>query len=184
MNLKEQIEELKGNLVTYQNRRDDLLGRQGVIQSIESLTADLKKAEKDLAIQKRVTKELKKQREDALQSVCLKISTEIDKFLTEGEASIQIDEGKVKIGWIIDKKFLPISSLSGGEIVEFFQAFSQAIMPGGRLRLNFVELAESGRQAENILGQIIQASGENNQTIACSWMVGIKGEGWQTIKLE
>ena len=184
MEIKEQIANLKINLEVYKGREKDLLERSGVVKSITSLAADLKKTEKSLTIQKGVTRELRKTREDALQGVCLRISTEIDKLLTEGEASIEIDEGKVRIGWIIANKFHPLASLSQGEMAEFLPAFSQVLSPKGKLKLSFLELTEAGKDAaESILGKVIQAGQADSQVIACSLLPLKAGDKWQTIRI-
>ena len=184
MEIKEQIADLKVNLEVYKGREKDLLERSGVVKSITSLVADLKKTEKSLTIQKSTTKKLRKSREDALQSVCLKISTSIDKLLTEGEASIEIDEGKVKIGWIIANKFHPLASLSQGEMAEFLPAFSQVLSPKGKLKLSFLELTEAGKDAaESVLGKVIQANQEGTQVIACSLLPLKAGDKWETIRI-
>uniref|UniRef100_A0A6H1ZWS6 Uncharacterized protein n=1 Tax=viral metagenome TaxID=1070528 RepID=A0A6H1ZWS6_9ZZZZ len=182
--LQSQISDLKINLGVYRGREKDLLERSGVVKSITSLAADLKKTEKSLTIQKSTTKKLRKSREDALQGVCLRISTQIDNFLTVGTSSIEITEGKVKIGWIIANKFHPLASLSQGEMAEFLPAFSQVLSPKGKLKLSFLELTEAGKDAaESILGKVIQAGQADSQVIACSLLPLKAGDKWQTIRI-
>ena len=48
MEIKEQIADLKVNLAVYKGREKDLLERSGVVKSITSLAADLKKTENQI----------------------------------------------------------------------------------------------------------------------------------------
>lgn len=190
--LRQQITTLKADRQTYLEREKDLLKRQGTVETLERLKKELAEMEEKLAIQKDKMKELRRQREESLRSVCLQITDRINPWLSEGEASIEITEkGIVRIGWIINRRYHPLDGLSGGERVEFLQALSHVL--GNRsdgtnktdgLKLNFIELAEAGIYAGNILKQITEASSNEIQTIACNcYPMEDIPEGWEVIRL-
>lgn len=178
--IKEQIIQLKADKEAYLEREKSLIARHGMVKTLVRLKDELSGIEEQHAAQKEATKELRRKRENALRTVCLAIANQVDKWLVKGQASIEItEEGKVHIGWIIDSQFHPMPSISGGEQVQFMTAFSQVLSPAdGNTRLHFVELAESGTQAGDILKQIIQASGPNEQIIACNCYPMEVPKGW------
>ncbi len=174
--------ELQEQMRLLQDRQSDMLKSQGVVETLEKEQKRLGEMEINIAKDKESQKELMTKREGLIQGVACSLGMEMDKLLSVGSASIQIEGGKVRIGWIIDDKYHPLDNLSGGERVEFVNALSQVLCQGGSI-LDHLELAETGDRAEGILHAI--ASNHHGQVIACTcnWKDKWQHEGWEHIDL-
>lgn len=185
--LQQRIRQTEANIQALADRKQYILKRQGTVDTIDRIHKEKAVVELQLNQIKIHLKTLKEQREDTVKQICFTLQEGINSYLIEGEASIEIDEGKVSICWLLADKLHPIKlhpmeSLSGGEKVEFYNALSQVLFKG-RHKLIHIELAELWDDTIALLE--CQAKQEGVQVIACTQRKIAKEDlsDWEVITL-
>ena len=125
--LKSHVKGLSERLQNLRNTERLFLKAQGLSESMEKY--NVKKVNTDIDIQK--TKDdlaiLQKEKADKVGASLKKIISRMNAVLTTGKAVLEIVDGKLKMGWKIQRTYKPYHGLSGGEQKIFDSALVWAL---------------------------------------------------------
>lgn len=110
-------------------------------EQIEKARRDLDKLEGGQEDLKKSKREIKREKAEAMKSVCDPLGEAISALIPFGRAVVKMDENFF-IGWEHDGRTTPYNGLSGGEKVFFDGALCNAFLAGDGERILVLEAAE------------------------------------------
>jgi len=165
--MNEKLTELQEKLNKYKKYEQDILKKEGIEDILIKAKEEYQQFHEAYQKQKEIIKQIEDKRNKLFFNIITKLSTEMNKYLTRGIASVKIEQGKLRIGWIIDNIYKPYTNLSGGEKVEMNNALIQTLLQPTEHDIVFIELAELDiNSAQAMLEKI---GNQIPQTIVCNW---------------
>ena len=178
--LEDQIRGLVARKSELEAKEKRFFKVQGLEESIEKARSDIETYEVDLQSHKEELAELNSKKIASLVKTTSAMADTMNKFLPEGSALIDVENG-VNIGWIKsgDKKPRPISALSGGERAIFNSALAYALLGDAEHKVIICEAGEADDKNLNGLIKRINGQHPKAQVIVNCWhRPARKPKGW------
>ena len=183
--LEDQISGLKNSIKELRAKERIHIKANTLSEQIEKARFETASLQNELSKIKAKVCELQSKKEAALQKIFLDLSVAITRLLPTGEASVQINEGAVFMGWMQDKQGItPYLGLSGGEKAFFDLALTRALLGKSKEKILIGEVAEV--DSENITKLLAKISEQHpdTQIILNTWSKPKEvPKEWKTIEL-
>ncbi len=123
----------------------------------------------------------KDRRCEALEQTTDALTEKMNSLLSGGGARIDIDNGKLFIGWKVEDHMVPYLALSGGQKVSFDAALTHALMG----KKDGVIILEAGEADDKRLKGIMNKAGKLDcQVIINSWHSPVFPDDWEVVEVK
>jgi DNA repair exonuclease SbcCD ATPase subunit len=167
--IEEQISGLRSRIGQLRQTERIMLEASGLRKQIASETQKADELRTALEAAKTIHQAAKDAHTQILSEATASLMDRLNKHLPEGKAYLELDEGSVNLGWIINGVPRPFRSLSGGERVAFDMAIAYALDAGLIIKelaeLDSMRLGLVLEQFCNVQAQVICISCHEPKTI-------------------
>jgi len=182
--LQNQIQGLEAKIVELRANERLFIKAQGIDEAAAKSQKEIADHEIETQAIKEDIAEKKAKKSAALKPTAKALAAAMGETLPKGEAVLNIEDGKVFLGWKIEGNVTPYNGLSGGEKMAFDPSLGNALL-GDCEKLTIVEAAEL--DSENLMYALaqIKANGKGQFIVnTCHAPLAVQmPEGWNVVAL-